>query len=477
MDFPSVIFWVLMVIGLRSRGPLMLYIFFGLLPFETTAVVPPALVGGVTFTPGWMAMAFLTLKVILLQPSLSDALAPLTDLRRIGLLAACTVYGVVSAFFFPRLFEGAIDVFAMRAELQVAIPLQPSSANITQTFYFVMTTLGVLSFYLVARTPQLKPHLFNALLFGGAVTALAGVVDITTYTLGLGALLEPFRTATYAFLVDSEVLGAKRVVGLSSEASAYAGLCMSFATPIFFLRQSFQTARTRNLIAPATFLVLVVMIALSTSSTGYVGMAVLGAVLVAYGLREASRGRAAGWQSLILVYAAAALILSIVVFKADILQKGVEMVDEMVFHKTQSSSYIERSSWNRVTFQAFLDTFGLGAGLGSARASSWVVSILGNIGAVGAGLMLGFLCLVYFSRPPNNQLRDAETATGAKAALIPMLVMASLSGTSVGFGLIPAFLFGLIGAVSWPSKSRHTGPAKPLARPRLAAYMAPRTRF
>jgi hypothetical protein len=449
LDFPSILFWGLMVAGVRSRGPLMIYIFFGCLSFGTTAVVPPALVGGVSFTPGWMAMAFLTLKLVSIQPSLSEALSPLFDFRRIGLLTACTIYGVISAYFCPRLFEGQIDVFAVRYDGLGATPLQPSSANITQTFYFIMTTVGVLSFYLAARAPELRRHLLNAILFGGGVAVLTGFADIATSAVGLGAILAPFRTATYSYLTEAEILGAKRVVGLCSEASSYSGLCMGLATPLFFLRHAFQRPFTRNVLAPLIFALLVLMTALSTSSTGYVGLGLLGAVIALYGVWQVLKARASGWQDLTLVYATAAAIFAIVVLKADLLQRAAQMVDEMVFNKTESSSYIERSTWNTLTFQAFLSTHGLGAGLGSARASSWVISILGNIGVIGAALMMAFLGLSMLSHPPKDRTQDDALATGAKVAMIPILAMASLASSSVGFDLITACMFGLIGAVSW----------------------------
>lgn len=56
------------------------------------------------------------------------------------------------------------------------------------------------------------------------------------------------------------------------------------------------------------------------------------------------------------------------------------MVDTVVFQKTSSESYIERSGWTRYGWKAFLATEGWGVGLGSARTSNWYVSILSNTG-------------------------------------------------------------------------------------------------
>jgi predicted outer membrane lipoprotein len=81
--------------------------------------------------------------------------------------------------------------------------------------------------------------------------------------------------------------------------------------------------------------------------------------------------------------------------------------------------------------------------------------------------MAAFLAVVVLGRPASPDRDDAELATGAKFALIPILVMASLSATSVGFGLMPACLFGVIGAMAWPRAQASARGATP-ARSRRA---------
>ncbi len=62
--------------------------------------------------------------------------------------------------------------------------------------------------------------------------------------------------------------------------------------------------------------------------------------------------------------------------KPDLFDPIVSLVNKMVFQKASSASYAERSLWNRVGWHAFLDSGGLGAGLGSIRVSNWGISIL-----------------------------------------------------------------------------------------------------
>ena len=52
MEFVSIIlFWVLLVAAVLSRGPFIFYLLFGSMAFGSFAVIPPALTQGLSFTP------------------------------------------------------------------------------------------------------------------------------------------------------------------------------------------------------------------------------------------------------------------------------------------------------------------------------------------------------------------------------------------------------------------------------------------
>ena len=55
MDYPSVLFWLLTVYALWSKGPAVYYLFFGAQAFGSLSVIPPALLGGISLTPAWLA--------------------------------------------------------------------------------------------------------------------------------------------------------------------------------------------------------------------------------------------------------------------------------------------------------------------------------------------------------------------------------------------------------------------------------------
>ena len=102
------------------------------------------------------------------------------------------------------------------------------------------------------------------------------------------SLLEPFRNAEYAFLTNDAVgAGVRRVVGFTPEASAYGPICVEFAAATALLRTLYAEGRQR-MFATIIAVSLVVMALLSTSSTAYGGLAVLGLVYAGNWIRRAA---------------------------------------------------------------------------------------------------------------------------------------------------------------------------------------------
>jgi hypothetical protein len=117
--------------------------------------------------------------------------------------------------------------------------------------------------------------------------------------------------------------------------------------------------------------------------------------------------------------------------------------DQMILQKTQTASYIERSAWTRVAFEAWLTTDGLGVGVGSVRTSNFFANILASTGFLGFGLFGLFLLRIFTLRPPADR-RLAELLRGSKLTLVPTLFGAAVAGTTPDYGGMIAALFGII---------------------------------
>src|SRR5690606_31272067 len=83
-----------------------------------------------------------------------------------------------------------------------------------------------------------------------------------------------------ALLVDVEVFNTKRVVGLMPEASSFGGICISFLAGVYFFRRAIVNPFLRVTVTPVLLLGLALLVWLSTSSSAFVSLAVLGGVVL-----------------------------------------------------------------------------------------------------------------------------------------------------------------------------------------------------
>lgn len=464
MTYPGIIFWVLTLYAVLSRGTMIYGLFFVSWSFGTLAMIPPQIVGASIF-PAWIIAAFLTLRT-LLDVGPRVYFGAMLDLRRFGLLTLCTLYALISAVLLPRMFAGQIDVITMRLETVGATGLQPGVSNFIQAAYFLLTTVTVVNIYFAARDPAKLPAVLQGFAWGAVAAVVTGLADMVISAAGLGSLLQPFRNATYLLLVDNEVGDMKRIVGLTSEASAYAALCIGFLAPLAMTPEGRNSAPWGRWRVPLT-LALVVFTYLSTSSGGFVALAFLGLVVLA-GVGAGLLGsRRTAWIAALWTLILVALALGVAVFRPQILDAMSHMIDMVVVHKSESSSYVERTMWNRMAYDAFLQSNGLGAGIGCCRTSSWIFAVLGNIGAPGALLMLAFMARVFLARAHDPA--DRGFLRIMKLAIVPCLFVISLTSPSVGFGLAAAWLFGLAMALAYPlpqtAKAEMPAPSRSVLAP------------
>jgi hypothetical protein len=247
-----------------------------------------------------------------------------------------------------------------------------------------------------------------------------------------------------------------------SEASAYATVCMAFLAQLLLQPGKPKALGGGSAVKWVLTAAMFALAYMSLSSGGYVGIGALVAVglgLMAFDAATLKRGALIG---VLVAGAVVCVAVALWIWQPAVFHKPYAMIDQLVFHKTASDSYIERSEWNRIAYQAFLSSYGLGAGMGSVRASSWIFALLSNIGLPGVLLLGGFMVQVMLAGGRTMRPDHSRLMLAAKLALIPNLVIASLSSTSVGYGLGPAWLLALAAAVAWPLKPAAATDAAPL---------------
>nr|WP_253949419.1 O-antigen ligase family protein [Mangrovicoccus sp. HB161399] len=119
--------------------------------------------------------------------------------------------------------------------------------------------------------------------------------------------------------------------------------------------------------------------------------------------------------------------------------------DRMLFNKLSSDSGVERMSWNRQAFQNFTDTWMIGAGLGSVRASNWLVACLASLGAVGTFLFLAVLYSLARAPVPEDWRETAIVIRSLKSGCLALLLGALITTPTPNLGI--AF-FAMAGAIT-----------------------------
>lgn len=438
----------LVVLGLSflgwSFGPsLSIPVFFASTLLGSAAAIILTGLGGATVQPAYVLLGFLVAAAFA-NRDLAGAAAYAVSFPRAGFWLLLTgAYAVASAAIFPRLFAGSTYVFAIaRTEIGpgiISMPLAPTSGNITQAIYFLGDIACFLTFYAYACRPAGLKTIVYAAIAAAALDLAFAVIDLAGDWTGAGDLLGFLRNGSYRMLYDARILGLKRIVGSFPEASTFAYFTIGFFA---FCTKLWLGGIKPTLTGPLAVLLLIAL-ALATSSTGYVGTAGFLAALFVTGLGSILAGPVTART--VMSVTIAPLLLAAFVIGARLDDRAWQtlssMVEETILDKMASQSGVERAKWNEQALVNYSDTHWMGAGVGSVRASSFPLAVLGNIGAIGAVTYGSFLVAVLFRR--KNRWAEPFPATcqsGARWACLTQLIGASVAGSFIDLGL-PFFVF------------------------------------
>lgn len=400
--------------------------------------------GSANIQPADLLLVFLAGAAIVTRGMPREAGRALVFPRAGFWLALTAGYVVFSAMFLPRIFAGATDVYAIsRGEVTsriLAIPLGPTSGNVTQTLYFLGDVICFLIFYAAASRPPLFRTIVKAALACAAANLAFALLDLATFWTHTEALLGFIRNASYRMLDEATALGFKRIVGSFAEASSFAYTTLGLFA--FCLRLWLAGIHAR-VTGPLALLSLAA-IAFATSSTGYAGAAVIVIALFALSLARTLTGRVTRPTMTFVAIGPLALITLVVGIRLDqpAWSTVQTLVDETVVNKLSSASGAERARWNDQALVNFEQTAGMGAGIGAVRASSFPIAVLGNIGVIGALAYGGFLLAVLVPRRARMAANPYPAAcqSAARWACLAQLAGACASATLIDLSL-PFFVF------------------------------------
>ena len=420
-------------------------IFIALTVFGSAAAI---LAGSASIQPAHLFLIFFIFATLPWQLNANVALTTLR-LGQPGFWLACFVfYGALSGFFMPRLLAGATQIIPVGSseypETGGTVPLGPLSSNFTQAVYLTADLLCFLVILTVASTKRGFAAVVAGLIAYGVANVVMALLDLATGATGTQSLLSFMRNAQYTFHDSESIAGMKRIVGSFPEASAFAAMTLG----IFgFTSTLWICGRKVRWTGPLSFLSLV-FILLSTSSTGLVATPLCAVVLYFTALARCGIGKHRRRSTVVVLFLPQILILAGITV---VLNKGLydtlyNYADLLILSKSTTPSGMERASWNAYGIQNFVDSWGLGVGLGTSRTSSFPIAVLSNVGIPGA---LFFLLFVYSSIGKKRGIERtaaSDIRLAARTGCLFLLIGATVAGAMVDLGLLFFVMAGLASA-------------------------------
>ncbi len=440
------------IILLLIKGPVRgMWAYFILLPFGAAAAFNLPALGNATIGQIELATVALFALVVAAPGGPNGVLGSMRVEQPGFILLLLFVYCAFSSLFFPLIFAGDTIVFSLSRSANdngiISIPLRFGTGNITQLFKMLLSTLAFLSFATILRVRPSYRAVLTALIVATSVHVLLGWIDVISASAGFGWLLDPIRSANYTMHVSVYMAGVKRMVGGFPEASTFG--TFSLALFAFWLHYWITSGRAR--LAPWMLALSGIALLRSTSSGAYVALVIFamsyGGYMVISRIRPALRQRSSAIAVLAFVVAWMAGLALIASYQ--LADPVTQFLDRTLFDKVGSDSGVERMRWNAQAYRNFTDTWLIGAGLGSIRASNWLLASLGSIGLIGTALYLGFLASFFLMRAPADDPELASVAGALKTACFALFISSMLTATLPNLGI---FFFALAGMATGLSR-------------------------
>ena len=362
-------------------------------------------------------------------------------------------YFSLSAILFPILFDSNVLVFSLDRSkagividdrvLSTLVPLGFGISNIVQLCYLLLSMF--LFKYLTTTQKYFTPQILHSgFVLAGTTNVLLGISDL----LELDNLLAYLRTANYAILDFHQINGIPRIIGGFPEASAFGSFSVVMAA--YFCIYS---KRSRGKTEYCLYLLNFTCAILSFSTTAYLG---LFALLLINTYKEWRQTFIAG-SEIQRINGLVKLIVHLLcvppmMYMALKIPFVMDVLDKLVFSKSETNSAFERGMWATYGFKAFASSFGLGVGVGSIRANGWFSVYLGSVGLVGTIALLLFYVRCMCSairlhlKTPYMTIHDGVDMTTVKAekivymacgaTLLVVFSMSAVSATTTNPGIL-----------------------------------------
>jgi hypothetical protein len=428
----------------RIVGDILIFGVMASLAFGATSLVTLSAVGGSSPLIYTLFTTLLVLSVTVRRRMWRDLGLVYGSSPLFWIVTGLALYAVIGAWLFPRLFAGQATVFVqspMRTGV-IETYLSPVSGNVTQTAYFVLGALASIAVAVLLRSHPSMRTIRNGFLAWCILHTAFGAIDLLGKVAGMEDVLAFLRTANYAMLTNVEEAGFWRIAGSYSEASAFGGIslsCLAFSYTYW--------RRTGSAVALVITGTLAVLLLLSTSSTAYVGLAALGTFAAVSMMRRSLRSGALARPDVMLAVVSTfglLVVMAVAVVEPARFDPFIRLIESTIINKSASASMQERTYWNLVSLGSFGQTNFMGVGLGSSRASSWLVAVvsqLGLVGIIGLAILAGGILKGLGALEHAIDRDDAAVVAAVRAAAVGSMIAGSLISGTADPGMV--FFFAL----------------------------------
>jgi hypothetical protein len=333
-------------------------------------------------------------------------------------LALFTAYSFISLSF-PIIFSG-IQVLTPRGGIDAIEEgrldsLVFSMSNIPPLIYIIFNSLYIhISLRFIELIQKMEGKIkFLELLTRGFYISAVFVISVGLYQalcFATGLKFPDFifySSVAYSGGGDQTISSIGRVASTFTEPSLAGSFLAAFS---IYLIELLLVKKT----FPIGFLLILTILTLflTTSTLGYTAFFLVLLIKIFFGLFNLVRRGALKKRNVLNVYIFffALFVLLIVVFSSPFMQS---ILYEVIFNKSSSGSYLNRSASNEYSLILFFKTFGLGVGLGSHRPSSLLYFLLSNIGFIGTLLFL----YVFVVFPVHTKIKISRFRESTKSLI------------------------------------------------------------
>lgn len=371
----------------------------------------------------WLFALALGLGIRLLQGHKPYRLTLGTNRKALCLALVFFVYTAWSGVAYPLMFAGTPVVRTVAEE-----PLAWSTSNFSQLCY--LGSAAVLYLLALAASRQELRNILNWYVRGcilASAFAMYQLLNAITHIPYPSEIL--YSNKAHVVYNAYQINGIWRLNATFCEASEMAGfLIVGIAlTGWSLVTEPFKLTRLLSL------LLMLTSILMTVSSVGYLCLGYLTVCGVILAIGYVVRQRRLSIPKVVFGLLVAMGMCGLFTLQPGARETVTKVIQSTLLEKRSSESYRNRTLTHDAALETLQNTYFMGAGWGSARASGLVYILLATVGVPGLllfiGLLVSLLIPLFHSNPPEKQPPLADQFGQALLALSVLLLAMVIAGS------------------------------------------------